>query len=171
MDWMQLLNQVSQNIYNNQSTPHQPGEDPGNLIGNLSQIFMQQQAAQGQPSRDTLEQVKQEIYNNPSVPHQPGNDQGGLISGIEQLFAQAQVPGVGGNVQPAAQDKYGDAADDDVRQQYQRQFGAPVETANQDPYGDAADEGTGQQQFDMPVEQASQDPYGDAAAQDQGQVP
>lgn len=39
MDLMSLLNNVKQVIYDNPNTPHQPGNDPGNLIGGIEELF------------------------------------------------------------------------------------------------------------------------------------
>jgi hypothetical protein len=140
MDWSQLLGQVVQTVYNNSSTPHAEGNDPGNLIGNLTQLVEQQSGVQAAPNADTLERIKQEIYNNPSTPHQPGNDPGGLIGSLESLFGAA----MGGGGSMAGQQG--------------------VESASSDPYGDPGLEG-GASQYDVPVEPASEDPYGDAASQ------
>jgi hypothetical protein len=39
MDLLALLNGVKQVIYDNPNTPHQPGNDPGGLIGGIEQLF------------------------------------------------------------------------------------------------------------------------------------
>ena len=142
MDWGQLLGQVVQSVYNNPSTPHEEGNDPGNLIGNLTQIVEQQSRSQAAPDADTLAQIKQAIYDNPSTPHAPGNDPGGLIGSIESLFGGGQQTMGGGMGEQQ------------------------LEPASSDPYGDAGlEQGTGTSQFDMPVQPASADPYGDPANQ------
>jgi hypothetical protein len=41
MDLFSLLNSVKQAIYDNPNTPHQPGNDPGGLIGGIENLFGQ----------------------------------------------------------------------------------------------------------------------------------
>jgi hypothetical protein len=142
MDWMQLINQVSNMIYDNPSTPHQPGVDPGNLVGNITQMLMQQQQTQGRPDANTLEQIKQEIYNNPSTPHQPGFDPNGLIQSLEGLFlGQQKVMSGDQQVMPASRDPLGDAGKEGYQTQVSPDMGdVPVQPASEDPYGDAANQ-------------------------------
>ncbi|MFN3651691.1 MAG: translation initiation factor [Armatimonadota bacterium] len=66
------------------------------------------------------------------------------------------------NVRPAAEDPWGDPADQGYAPTGTYQ-GRNVRPASEDPYGDPADEFQGQQ-----VRPASMDPYGDPADQFQG---
>jgi hypothetical protein len=130
MDWTQLLSQVISTIHDNPSVPHQPGNDPGNLIGNITEMFMQQQQQGNQLSPDFMNQITQELYNNPSTPHKPGNDPGGLIGQLENVFMQQAGGSRGSQGMPAesaSMDPMGDPA-----------AGGGYTPASQDPYGDPA---------------------------------
>lgn len=160
MDWLSLMQGVAQAIYANKATPHQPGHDPDNLVGNINQMFNQYGEPverRGQaPSPDMLGQllgqIQQTIYNSPSTPHKPGTDPGNLLDTIGGLFNQySQQQGLG-KVLPASRDPYGDAADEET-------WRGRVRPASEDVYGDPGDVGTRGGR----IRPASEDPYGDPA--------
>lgn len=160
MDWSQLMQQVNQAIFASPDTPHQPGHDPDNMVGNIEGMFEQygqsgRQQMNEQSLGGLLSKVQQSIWNSPSTPHQRGNDPGNLLGTIGDLFKQyAQNNDM--RVLPASDDPYGDPAD------MGQQSGMSVRPGSEDPYGDPAD-AYNQRSSGMSVRPASEDPYGDPA--------
>lgn len=199
MNWIQLMNQVNQAIFSNSDTPHKPGYDPDNMVGNIDGAF-NRFARKGagldeQGLHSLLGKVQQQIWKAPSTPHEPGNDPGNLLAEITAMFNKyANSNGMGqpgadpsggqvelgrrrGTVRPASEDSYGDPADfgpgafgDDVRPASEDPYGDPddesprfggdVAPASEDPFGDPADSGDRRNRRIRP---ASEDPYGDPA--------
>ena len=82
-----LLDQVKQAIFNNPTTPQQPGNDAGGLIGTIEGLFgqHQQQYGGGAGSMNNPLPASQDPYGDP-----------------------ADQAGSAGNPLPASQDPYGD---------------------------------------------------------------
>lgn len=87
-----LLEQVKQAIFNNPSTPHQPGNDPGGLVGQIEGLFGQHQQQYGGGNG------QQGSMGNP------------LPASADPYGDPADQAGGGrfGNVRPASEDPYGD---------------------------------------------------------------
>ena len=98
----ELLEGVKNAIFNSPNTPHQPGNDPDGLIGQITSLFGQHQAQQGSmqnplpasadPYGDPADRFPQQGYAPSSSPQQ-------------------QFP----NLRPASEDPYGDPADQERR--------------------------------------------------------
>ena len=150
-----LMQQVKNAIFNH-TNQQNTGFDPSALINQLSGA-----ASQGNLNANTVTNL---IQNHADNQQHTGFDPSALINQVQGLFGQHQnAQGMDpyaahgndqqyGNVKSAAQDPYGDPADQG------NNFGN-VKSAAQDPYGDPADE---QNNFGN-VKPASEDPYGDPA--------
>lgn len=113
-----ILQQVKQAIFNSKQTPHQEGNDPDGLIGQIEGLFRGGQQQQGgqypqQGGLDNVRPASEDPYGDPA-------------DGVQNAF-----PGV----RPASEDPLGDPADAD------RTYGgfANVKPASEDPLGDPAD--------------------------------
>lgn len=98
-----LLDQVKQAIFNNPTTPHTPGNDPGGLIGQIEGLFGQHQAQYGGSANNPLP-ASQDPYGDPAdqFPQGGGGGNYGYAAGAQQGYP---------NVRPASEDPYGDPAD------------------------------------------------------------
>ena len=107
MDLNSLLERVKQAIFNDPTTPHQPGHDPSGLIGQIEGLFGQHRAA---------------TYTNPNSPGAYADYPGGRNvrpASEDPLGDPADMPGNGigrdtgqyRNVRPASEDPLGDPAD------------------------------------------------------------
>lgn len=98
-----LLDQVKSAIFNSPSTPHQPGNDPDGLIGQITNLFGQHQQQYGGGGAGTMQNplpASQDPYGDPADQYpQQGAPQGGN--------PYQQFPGL----RPASEDPYGDPAD------------------------------------------------------------
>lgn len=97
-----LLDQVKQAIFDNPSTPHAPGNDPGNLIGTIEGLFNQHQQQYGGGAPGTMGNplpASQDPYGDPADQFPQG--------GGSQGNPYQQFPGL----RPASEDPYGDPAD------------------------------------------------------------
>lgn len=159
MDWMSLMQGVTQAIHQNESTPHSPGHDPDNLVGGIEQMIGQhfangEQSTSPDGMNGLFEQVQGAIHNAPSTPQRPGEDPGNLMGSIGGLFNQFSQQQSGPQAMPASEDQYGDPEDS--------QGGADargIEPGSQDPYGDPQD--TQQSSDWRGIRPGSQDSYGD----------
>ena len=89
-----LLEAVKSAIFNSPNTPHQPGNDPDGLIGQIEGLFGQQQYVGGGYGGGSMQSplpASQDPYGDPA-------DSRGGGRGF-------------GNVRPASEDPYGDPAD------------------------------------------------------------
>lgn len=101
MDLTSLLNQVKAAIFNDPTTPHQPGHDPSGLIGQIEGLFGQHQQQYGnQPygNREVLPASQDPLGDPADMPRSYGYVEGGQ---------QGQY----GNIRPASEDPLGDPAD------------------------------------------------------------
>lgn len=96
-----LLEQVKNAIFNSPNTPHQPGNDPDGLIGQIEGLFGQHQAQQGTMQNPLP--ASQDPYGDPADQFP---QQGGGYAPQPQNPYQ-QFPGL----RPASEDPYGDPAD------------------------------------------------------------
>ncbi|CAN5477652.1 hypothetical protein BH11ARM2_BH11ARM2_24640 [soil metagenome] len=96
-----LLEQVKQMIFNNPSTPHQPGNDPGGLIGGIEDLFRGHQS-QMEQQYPNIRPASEDPLGDPAD-REPRQSYGGYSGGsVEQQF-----PGI----RPASEDPLGDPAD------------------------------------------------------------
>ncbi|HSI73403.1 MAG TPA: hypothetical protein VK934_09510 [Fimbriimonas sp.] len=116
MDLDFLLNQVKGAIFRDPTTPHQEGNDPSGLIGQIEELFGRFRGQQ-QEQRRVLP-ASQDPYGDPADLH-PASGYGGN-------YGQQEYP----NVRPASEDPLGDPADQQFRN---------VKPASEDPLGDPAD--------------------------------
>ncbi len=163
MDWLALMNRVTQAIYDDPKTPHRPGNDPDNLVGSIRNQFEQApmevrtglQADSPTGLSQLLGQVQKSICNAPSTPYQQGDQGGGLLNTIGSLFNQYATNRGLPEVRPANQDPFGDPGDSDMPGPGDRN----VMPASEDRFGDPA----GMESRDMNILPADRDPYGDPA--------
>lgn len=139
MDLESLLNQVKQMIFREPSTPHNESNDPGGLIGNIENLFRQQQPQQ--PAGYNVRPASEDPLGDPADLLPSGSRGYGYMQGNETA---QQFP----NLRPASEDPLGDPADQEAyvqpasgqsyQQQQQRQF-PNLRPASEDPLGDPAD--------------------------------
>ena len=125
MDLASLLEQVKRAIFNDPTTPHQPGHDPSGLIGQIEGMFGQheQQQNSGQVLPASQDPMGDPADQSPGSGYTPASQQSGQY----------------GNVRPASEDPLGDPADQERGNRPGGQFGN-VRPASEDPLGDPADE-------------------------------
>ncbi len=97
-----LLDQVKQAIFNNPTTPHQPGNDPGNLVGTIEGLFNQHQQQYGGGGGNAEGTMQNPRPASEDPYGDPADQRGGGGGGLSQQF-----PGL----RPASEDPYGDPAD------------------------------------------------------------
>jgi len=102
MDLQSLLEQVKSLIFNNPSTPHQPGHDPGGLIGQIEDIFGQHQTSQQQQGYGNIRPASEDPLGDP-----------GDVGGYRQANTTTRTGGDPRfpNLRPASEDPLGDPAD------------------------------------------------------------
>jgi hypothetical protein len=99
MSLLSLLNDIKKVIYDDPNTPHQPGPDPGGLIGGIENLFGQYGDQNGDRS---VRSASQDPMGDPGS--------GGQFSNVRPASQDPLGdPGLGGrNVRPASEDPLGD---------------------------------------------------------------
>ncbi len=128
MDLESLLRKVKDAIFKDPSTPHQEGNDPSGLIGQIEGLFggMMGGGQQQQQQRQVLP-ASQDPLGDPAD-LQPSEGYGTQQADYGSQSHQQQFP----NMRPASEDPLGDPADSE-------QF-PNVRPASEDPLGDPADQ-------------------------------
>jgi hypothetical protein len=113
-----LLEQVKNAIFNDPSTPHQPGHDPSGLIGQIEGLFGRHQEPQAQPGMN-VRPASEDPLGDPA-----------------DFGAAGQLPP---NVRPASEDPLGDPGVS-PGPGYGYLEGRNIRPASEDPLGDPADQ-------------------------------
>jgi hypothetical protein len=116
MDINSLLERVKQAIFNDPTTPHQPGHDPSGLIGQIESLFGQHRA---QTTRDGYVDPNGAYADYPSGAANDPRFRNVRPASEDPLGDPADMPSGGTsqyrNIRPASEDPLGDPADDEYR--------------------------------------------------------
>jgi hypothetical protein len=109
MDINSLLQRVKQAIYNDPTTPHQPGHDPSGLISQIESLFGMHAATTQRSDgayADYPAGTDPRLRNVRPASEDPLGDPADMPSGGTSQYR---------NIKPASQDPLGDPADEEYR--------------------------------------------------------